>query len=283
MVLNEDNGAVVFSGEWKFSSSLKGLVEIQGRLVSPLTLLVNMSRREAENDWDHSRYQNYLALHLDQDKAGFSMKKAGTRVDLSSCLLEVATNTSLGLEPEVVTTYWLSYDRENMVIKYGKGYAMEQTTLLICDFTEGVQTAEEMADKRELWNIFFGLYDPARSDTSLLLYTHQTVGDDPGPLVVVRKDPLVVNPSPFVLDSSRASLILLEAALYTFSSDLPQSVRRLYDSLLHCQLESGAESERGPVNTRLSCAIRSDKARLGHSHGSIGSIMYILTRNSYFA
>ena len=34
------------------------------------------------------------------------------------------------LDSDTITTYWLGYDRDNMVVKYGKGYAMEETTLL---------------------------------------------------------------------------------------------------------------------------------------------------------
>ena len=180
------------------------------------------------------------------------------------------TNTSLGLEPGVLTTYWLSYDRDNMVIKYGKGYAMEQTTLLVCDFAAGAETGETIASKRAHWNIFFGLFDPARKDSSLLLYRDQrdiqpqpaprrsllAAGQTPGvvnlePVVVVRPEPLTANPSPFVLDSSKASLSLLEAALYTFSSELPAGCRELYDTTVHCDLDSGGDR-------RLSSAIRSD-------------------------
>ena len=54
----------------------------------------------------------------------------------------VVSGLHLGLDANTITTYWLSYDRDNMMIKYGKGYAMEETTLLICDFSEGVTTAE---------------------------------------------------------------------------------------------------------------------------------------------
>ena len=36
-----------------------------------------------------------------------------------------------------------------MMIKYGKGYAMTETTLIMCDFAEGVNTAEKMAKKRK--------------------------------------------------------------------------------------------------------------------------------------
>ena len=260
MILSDDNEGMVFSSEWKFPASLRGTVELEGRLTEPLTLVVAMAPREPDYDWDHSQYQNYLALHLDHQRAWLSMKKAGTRVDLwdlSTCILEAAPNTSLGLQPEVVTTYWLSYDRENMVIKYGKGHAMEQTTLIVCDFAEGAKTGPELASKRAQWNIFFGLFDPARLATSLLLYRQPgpALGETPGPLVTVRKEPLTANPSPFVLDSSLACLSLLEANLYTFSGELPPELRVLYDTVRHCELESG-EMVRGPTDLRLSCAIR---------------------------
>ena len=126
---------------------------------------------------------------------------------------------TLGLEPDVITTYWLSYDRDNMTIKYGKGYAMVETTMLICDFSEGLKSAEEIARKRELWSIFFGIYDPTRKDATIMLY--RTPADIAGKrekavekgqkagfinvesLIEVRKEPLVVNPSPFVMAASK--------------------------------------------------------------------------------
>ena len=38
--------------------------------------------------------------------------------------------------------------RDNMTLKYGKGYAMTETTLLICDLSEGAKSADKMAKKR---------------------------------------------------------------------------------------------------------------------------------------
>jgi hypothetical protein len=36
-----------------------------------------------------------------------------------------------------------------MIVKYGKGYAMTETTLLVCDFSEAADTAEKLAKKRK--------------------------------------------------------------------------------------------------------------------------------------
>ena len=77
----------------------------------------------------------------------------------------VVSGLHLGLDANTITTYWLSYDRDNMVIKYGKGYAMEETTLLICDFSEGVTTAENWQGKGSSGRCFFGIYDPSRTET----------------------------------------------------------------------------------------------------------------------
>jgi hypothetical protein len=48
-----------------------------------------------------------------------------------------------------------------MVVKYGKGYAMAATTLLIVDFSEGANTVELLAMKRKQASIAlltWGLY-----------------------------------------------------------------------------------------------------------------------------
>jgi hypothetical protein len=36
-----------------------------------------------------------------------------------------------------------------MVVKYGKGYAMEETTSLTCSFLDGVTSPEELSEKRK--------------------------------------------------------------------------------------------------------------------------------------
>ena len=62
-----------------------------------------------------------------------------------------------------------------MVVKYGKGYAMEETTLMVCDFSEGASTAEQLARKREMWALFFGVHSTHRQGATLLLYRYTTL------------------------------------------------------------------------------------------------------------
>jgi hypothetical protein len=44
-------------------------------------------------------------------------------------------------------------------------------------------------------------------------------------LIEVRKEPLISNPSPFVLDSEKATLNIIDKGLYIFSSELPTAAK----------------------------------------------------------
>ena len=263
------DGLVCYA-EAKFNASLKGIIDIQGRLTEPFSLVIVMESRNTSYDQDYTKYANYMALNVDRDKAWFSIKKDGVLDNLSDLTEVVETETGLGLESEVITTYWLSYDRDNMVIKYGKGYAMEETTLMFCDFSEGVTDAKKIAQKREKWSMFFSIYEPGRKEVTLLLYRSSldikkklskavAPGNKAGfihiePLIEVRKEPLVVNPSPFVVDATKVTMNLIDKNQYTFSSELPGPCRMLYDTIKNIELD--IEYELGIMEMRLSDAIR---------------------------
>jgi hypothetical protein len=44
-------------------------------------------------------------------------------------------------------------------------------------------------------------------------------------IMEVRKEPLIANPSPFVLDSEKATLNIIDKGLYIFSSELPTACK----------------------------------------------------------
>ena len=44
-------------------------------------------------------------------------------------------------------------------------------------------------------------------------------------IMEVRKEPLTANPSPFVLDSEKATLNIIDKGLYIFSSELPTACK----------------------------------------------------------
>ena len=79
---SEENKNLVFFAEDNFNASLKGIIDIQGRMSEPFTLLVNMGPRQQEFDKDYIKYRTYLALHVDHQKAWFSIKRDGIEVNL---------------------------------------------------------------------------------------------------------------------------------------------------------------------------------------------------------
>jgi len=264
-----------FFAEAKFAATLKGIVDVQGRLTEPFTLMIVLSARDERNDKDLTKYDTYLALHVDFTKAWFSMKRNGQRVEDLTDNTEVTlgSDRNLGLDPDTITTYWLSYDRDNMCLKYGKGYAMEETTLLTCDFSEGADTVPKLAKKRKQYKEFFAIFNPDRTnDVTILLYRspgdiakskEKSVKLDQGEgvgyinvesLIEVRKEPLTANPSPFVMSSDQATLNIIDKGQYIFSSELPPSCKILYDTVRKCELD--LEYEMGAMDVRLSDAIR---------------------------
>ena len=149
----------VVSEENKFKVPLKGIIDINGRFTEPFKLVIPLEPRNRSFDGDYTGYSDYIALHVEGDsRVWVSMKRnGGDEANLSDVTEILQHETDIGLEPEVVTTYWLSYDRDTKTIKYGKGYAMEQTTILVC-------RSEDL----------FGCQDIGRIDVPLLLYRTQT-------------------------------------------------------------------------------------------------------------
>ena len=90
----------------------------------------------------------YVALVVCRDSAAFYL---GTADDGVKLLVEVTSqpDKNVGYEPNEKKSYWLSYDRDRMVIrfKYGKGYHMVETTLLKYDFLDG-KTSKEITEIR---------------------------------------------------------------------------------------------------------------------------------------
>jgi hypothetical protein len=69
-------------------------------------------------------------------------------------LLAEVSEPGVGYDSSAVTSYWFSLNRDQMVVKYGKGYLMEETTLLTHDFLAGVSPQEENKRRCSLKSIF---------------------------------------------------------------------------------------------------------------------------------
>ncbi len=165
-----------FLHESKFKVSLKGIVDINGKFSEPFTLVIAMEKKQSSYDDDLTRYSNYIALHVEKNAAWFTMKRNGNSKDLTG-LTKIVNQKSfhgIGLEQGLLSTYWLSYDRDKMTVKYGKGYAMEETTLLICNL-------EQDEERDEIRQTFFCIHSSSRGGVSLLLYGNEADGGKLGP------------------------------------------------------------------------------------------------------
>lgn len=179
---------------------------------------------------------NWIALHVGVNYASFVMQRQG---DVSLTELKRITGTGCGAE-EGKVSYWYSYDRDNLVLKYGKGYRMEETTLMTHDFLEGVVDEEEIARIREDMYPFFNAegkksirqYD---EKANMKLYAARGI-EVTEPLVEFDKQPLICNLPPVVLDSSKVNLFTLDKGEYTFSASLPSACKELYSNVAGCDL-----------------------------------------------
>ena len=62
----------------------------------------------------------WIAIYVSSGKVMFLLgQESGVKV------LVEKTEEDIGFEPDTIISYWLSYDRDRMVVKYGKGYYME--------------------------------------------------------------------------------------------------------------------------------------------------------------
>lgn len=100
---------------------------------TPFEIVVRPSCTLSNSEW--------LSLVINHDRVQFFL--GGESVKL---LAEVCKE-GIGYDPEKITSYWFSLNRDSLVLKYGKGYFMEETTLLCFSFLVGL-TAEEQVKKR---------------------------------------------------------------------------------------------------------------------------------------
>jgi len=84
---------------------------------------------------DETPYDDWIALDIQESRASFFMYLNGQPSTLKT--VNDSADTKVGYEVDRKIAYWLSYDRDNLVVKYGKGYRMKETTLMTYDFLEG--------------------------------------------------------------------------------------------------------------------------------------------------
>ena len=211
----------------------------------------------------------WIALGVHKDRALFTMFLEGKRHHLKE-VRGVVQDQSVGYEKGHKISYWFSYDRDLLTLKYGKGYRMTETTLMTHDFLDGiVGKDDQMAMRKQLQYLFspeirkrIEQYDvepreqmieryskrikSLRGAALAVMFAHH--GDhaaavekhsrelaksivDIESMVAFDKAPFVCNWSPFVMDSSQLNLFELDSNKHTFSASLPPACLELYSNV----------------------------------------------------
>ena len=236
------------------SLPLSGEGVVSANIKRRTTFAIRIRPKPKPEDTDE---QGYVEVEISKEKAVFKCKSPGHEI-------EVGPETKEGLEEEKKVSYWFSFNRNDRVLKYGKGYIMEETT----ELTKTFPPAPDTEGEEDPWDFIFRpdttkeivIYDVATIKTlamledptlsgklSCLSQVDMQVQADHAfclscqadqmkltSLVEVEKrvsfypHPLTYNWSPLVLDSSRAALNILSSNHYTMSASLPPTCRELY-------------------------------------------------------
>ncbi|XP_033645874.1 uncharacterized protein LOC117305177 isoform X2 [Asterias rubens] len=175
----------------------------------------------------------WMALHVGIGYAAFLRQGQD---DVAPTELKRVEGAEYGVE-NGKQTYWYSYDRDNLVLKYGKGYRMEETTMMVVDFLEGQDNPEEVRkDMYPYFNAegqrFVRQYD---EKSNMTIYSSGIQVTEP--LVEFDKQPLICNIPPKVMDSSKVTLFDLDRGEFVFSASLPSACKELYSNIKGCVLD----------------------------------------------
>ena len=84
---------------------------------------------------------------------------------------------NIGYEGCCKLSYWLSYDCNNLTLKYGKGYRMNETVILGCDLLAGLTHEQQIKERRRLHGLFSSKipkvieqYDMTEQHTMIKMY-----------------------------------------------------------------------------------------------------------------
>ncbi|KAK2755774.1 hypothetical protein FQN54_005924 [Arachnomyces sp. PD_36] len=128
-----------------------------------------------------------------------------------------------GLRSGVKSTYWLSIDRNNGIIMYGKYYANRSMALIQTELKkttkEGVKVwVDDSYAWLETLKEVYAIQDPL-DDNKVL------------PQMKIHPLPVVIDLSPFIISDQKISLLQLEKCDYTIFANLPTACQNLYQNV----------------------------------------------------
>jgi len=95
----------------------------------------------------------WVALEIYKNKAILRLGKPDSHPEL----LNEIEKCGVGFDADERTSYWLSFDRDHFVIKYGKGYCMVETTILQHDF---LRSSENYLENKQIRKKIAYLFNP---------------------------------------------------------------------------------------------------------------------------
>ena len=232
----------------------------------------------------------WISLEVHQKRAIFKISIDEIITTLKE-VSGVVKGQPVGYEEGRKISYWFSYNRDRLELKYGKGYQMEETTLMTHSFLTGKKEKEHEI-RKHLQYLFSPTirrrveqYDienraaliqqyamlirnvgycgctlqeefPKLSSEALEKKSEElskTIVDIEHK-VAFDKDPFVCNWSPVVLDSSQVNLFEMDDNQYTFSASLPPACLKLYSNVTGANVNLDWSPK--PTKYRLSDAIR---------------------------
>jgi len=183
------------------------------------------------------KLEEYFRLTVNTIEAVLDFK---LKDDTEVTTIKSSTDATHLIDQEILTTYWLSFsttywespatsDGKRVKkyipdLRYGKGYAMEKTTLM-----------SEMLKRIK----YLGA-DPLftfKTEKYVTVYQDTVVSPlNVEPNVYLSNIPLTVDPSPVAIDSATASMMDIDMG-HTLSTMLPEKARTLFDTVKNFELD----------------------------------------------
>lgn len=91
---------------------------------------------------------NFISLTIGYYLAEFKIKITDEHKKVTKTTLTSLHNEAGGMEYNNTVSYWFSYDREALLLKYGKGHVMTQTTLMEYGFLKEEDGDQQIIRKK---------------------------------------------------------------------------------------------------------------------------------------
>ncbi|KUJ13485.1 uncharacterized protein LY89DRAFT_754246 [Mollisia scopiformis] len=163
--------------------------------------------------------QNNLYLQIGAAEISLSFGPSMTRTESIPTKL-IQQESACYLNPGVQTTYWLSIDGPNGVLRYGKYYTNKSMTLLEATLKKEEKPGVPVWISSE-YSWLADLKDVDIVTTESAAYTK----------VIIHPLPVVIELSPFIISSQDASLPDLNQGKYAIPVNLPQACQVLYGNV----------------------------------------------------